>query len=43
MINIGMEWAYRVIKEPFRIKRLGSIPKFLWLVVKDRGTSYEGK
>ena len=43
MINIGMEWAYRVIKEPFRIKRLGSIPKFLWLVVKDRGASYERK
>lgn len=41
MINIGMEWAYRVIKEPFRIKRLGSIPKFLWLVVKDRGASDE--
>ena len=29
MINIGMEWAYRVIKEPFRVKRLGSIPKFI--------------
>ena len=43
MINIGMEWAYRVLKEPFRIKRLGSIPKFLWLVVKDKGASYERK
>lgn len=36
MINIGMEWAYRVFKEPWRIKRLGSIPKFLWLVIKNR-------
>jgi N-acetylglucosaminyldiphosphoundecaprenol N-acetyl-beta-D-mannosaminyltransferase len=36
MINIGMEWAYRVIKEPKRIKRLGSIPKFLLLVLKNR-------
>lgn len=43
MIDIGMEWAYRVAKEPWRIKRLGSIPKFLWLVVKDRGASYERK
>ena len=37
MINIGMEWAYRVAKEPWRIKRLGSIPKFIMDVVKSRG------
>lgn len=37
MIDIGMEWAYRVAKEPWRIKRLGSIPKFIWTVVKSRG------
>ena len=37
MINIGMEWAYRVFKEPWRIKRLGSIPKFIWIVAKSRG------
>ncbi|HHD2751959.1 TPA: WecB/TagA/CpsF family glycosyltransferase [Clostridium perfringens] len=37
MINIGMEWLYRVAKEPWRIKRLGSIPKFLLLSAKERG------
>lgn len=37
MINIGMEWFYRVAKEPWRIKRLGSIPKFLVLSIKERG------
>lgn len=37
MINIGMEWAYRVAKEPWRIKRLGSIPKFILTVSKSRG------
>lgn len=37
MINIGMEWFYRVAKEPWRIKRLGSIPKFLLLSLKERG------
>ena len=37
MIDIGMEWAYRVAKEPWRIKRLGSIPKFIWTVTKRRG------
>ena len=34
MINLGLEWLYRVLKEPCRIKRLGSIPKFLFRVVK---------
>ena len=34
MIKIGMEWLYRVIKEPFRIKRLASIPKFIIMVIK---------
>lgn len=29
MINLGLEWLYRVMKEPFRIKRLIYIPKFL--------------
>lgn len=37
MIDIGVEWAYRVAKEPWRIKRLGSIPKFIWTVTKSRG------
>ena len=32
MIKLGLEWLYRVLKEPWRIKRLGSIPKFLLLV-----------
>ncbi|MBU3158684.1 WecB/TagA/CpsF family glycosyltransferase [Clostridium frigoris] len=34
MIKIGLEWLYRVIKEPFRIKRLASIPKFIIMVIK---------
>ena len=41
MINIGMEWAYRVSKEPWRIKRLRSIPKFIGIVIKNRGKKYE--
>lgn len=36
MISLGLEWLYRVIKEPFRIKRLIVIPKFLLLVLKNR-------
>ena len=36
MISLGLEWLYRVIKEPFRIKRLIVIPKFLLLVLMNR-------
>ncbi|MFT8347614.1 WecB/TagA/CpsF family glycosyltransferase [Clostridium saccharoperbutylacetonicum] len=36
MITLGLEWLYRVAKEPFRIKRLIAIPKFLLLVLKHR-------
>lgn len=36
MINMGLEWLYRVIKEPWRIKRLSIIPKFLFKVALNR-------
>lgn len=29
MINCGMEWLYRAVREPARILRLGVIPKFI--------------
>ena len=35
MLSLGLEWLYRVGKEPWRIKRLGVIPKFLWKVKRD--------
>lgn len=39
MLAFGLEWLYRVIQEPFRIKRLMVIPKFLLLVWKNRNKS----
>ena len=36
MISLGLEWLYRVLKEPFRIKRLIAIPKFLLLVLRHK-------
>lgn len=36
MIKIGLEWLYRVLKEPWRIKRLGSIPRFLLIVIRNK-------
>lgn len=35
MINFGIEWLYRVAKEPWRLKRLSSIPKFIYKAVRD--------
>lgn len=41
MINLGLEWLYRVLREPVRIRRLISIPKFMMQSfkyhLKDRG------
>lgn len=36
MLALGLEWLHRVIQEPFRIKRLMVIPKFLLLVLRNR-------
>jgi N-acetylglucosaminyldiphosphoundecaprenol N-acetyl-beta-D-mannosaminyltransferase len=33
MIKLNLEWLYRVAKEPYRIKRLSSIPKFLYKAI----------
>lgn len=41
MIKLGLEWLYRVLKEPWRIKRLGSIPKFLLLVLRGKRIDHE--
>ncbi len=43
MQKLGLEWFYRLIKEPKRYKRMLRLPKFLWAVVKKRlkgGTSW---
>lgn len=34
MINCRVEWLYRVIKEPYRIGRIASLPKFLLSIKK---------
>ncbi|AJA47784.1 putative N-acetylmannosaminyltransferase [Clostridium pasteurianum DSM 525 = ATCC 6013] len=36
MIKFGLEWLYRVAKEPWRIKRLGSIPKLILKVIYNK-------
>ena len=34
--KIGMEWLYRLIKEPWRWKRMTALPKFMMLVKKTK-------
>jgi len=37
MIRLHLEWLYRLITEPSRIKRQLVLPKFMWLVMKEAG------
>jgi len=32
----GLEWAYRLAKDPSKISKVAVLPKFLWLVLKDK-------
>lgn len=34
--KIGLEWLYRLISEPWRIKRQLSLLKFIWLVFREK-------
>ena len=34
--SFGLEWAYRLINEPWRIKRQAVLPKFAYLVIKEK-------
>jgi N-acetylglucosaminyldiphosphoundecaprenol N-acetyl-beta-D-mannosaminyltransferase len=36
MRSIGLEWLFRLIVQPWRIKRQLSLLKFVWLVVKEK-------
>ncbi len=34
--DAGFEWTYRLLREPWRIKRQLAIPYFMWLVIKKK-------
>lgn len=36
MIRMNLEWFYRLCKEPWRLRRMMRLPKFLWAVVLRR-------
>lgn len=35
-IKLHLEWLYRMLKEPSRIKRQVAIPKFIWTILRDK-------
>lgn len=35
-VKLGLEWLYRLIKQPSRIKRMIKLPKYLWWAFKYR-------
>lgn len=41
-IKLNLEWLYRLISDPARIKRQVAIPKFLYSVMKDRNSVVVG-
>jgi len=34
--KLGLEWFYRLMKEPWRYKRMLALPKFAWTVILER-------
>ncbi len=36
MRRVGLEWLYRLARQPWRLRRQLAIPRFLWLVVRER-------
>ncbi len=36
LLDHGMEWLYRLILQPWRIWRMMSLPKFVWLVIREK-------
>lgn len=38
MRNSGLEWLYRLIRQPWRLRRQLALIKFIWLVLKEKFT-----
>ncbi len=42
-IRLGLEWFYRLLREPSRIGRMMKLPAFLWLALRERLGQGRGK
>ena len=36
MRRSGLEWLFRLLRQPFRLRRQLAIPTFVWLIVQER-------
>ena len=34
--RVGLEWLYRLLRQPWRVRRQLALPRFVWLVVRER-------
>ncbi len=34
--QVGLEWLFRLLRQPWRLRRQMAIPQFIWLVVRER-------
>lgn len=41
MQDNGLEWLWRLAREPWRWRRMVALPRFVWLVLRDRGDTGE--
>ena len=42
MRRLGLEWLFRLLRQPWRLRRQLAIPQFIWLVVGERLRRAEG-
>ncbi len=42
MRRVGLEWLFRLLQEPWRWRRQLALPRFVWLVVKQKGQRWRG-
>lgn len=43
MQRLGLEWLYRLIKEPWRWRRMMRLPRFVWAVIWHRERALDEK
>ncbi len=36
MRNLGLEWCHRLLRQPWRWRRMLALPRFIWLIVRSR-------
>lgn len=43
MQRIGLEWLFRLLREPWRWRRMLRLPRFVWAVIRNRERALDGK